>query len=330
METWEVVVILVLITLAISVIAKHEVPLTFVALLDSTFFQLAILGATLGVAAVSPAVAIVSIATIVIVYYIRNLVKIQLATADMDDNRAMSDMVGEDGPRLEIHEQTAVVHEETSAVVVVPGTEPVARTGFPPIETKPHDATNKDVVETAMKEHESRVPIDTLHNDVGSKASNNPGSPPMVNAKPPEHENMENPRGSSDEAEPFDAQADFRATAPSPGTDMHINGPNVDSDIFSAAPSNLDAYNEQNAAAPIRNFADSAGQYNIGETRPQSNYGKYEVSEFAPGSDMGINDYKQFGVSIDDKMNNLKLGITPSAQPPPNFDTVTPPRPKAH
>ena len=79
MDTWEVVIILVLLTIAITVIAKQEVPLSFISLLDNTYLQLAILGLTLGIAVISPPVAIVAIATIVIVYYVRNLVKIQIA-----------------------------------------------------------------------------------------------------------------------------------------------------------------------------------------------------------------------------------------------------------
>ena len=78
MDTWEVVLILILLTIAVSVIAKHEVPLALVTLLDNIYFQLAILGLTLGVAVVSPPVALVAVATIVIIYYIRNIVKIQI------------------------------------------------------------------------------------------------------------------------------------------------------------------------------------------------------------------------------------------------------------
>lgn len=324
METWEVVSIVALITVAVLVVAKHQVPLSFIGLLDNTLFQLAILGATLAVAAISPAVAIVAIATVVIVYYIRNLVKVQIAMKEADYNKMVTDqMVEDNSPRIEIHEQTAVQQITSTSVTITP---PVSTTELPAAENRPHDATNRDVIENAMKEHESRPPL--VNVDVGSRSSVSAGGPAMKSVEAPAHEDMPNPRGDMKHTEPFDTQADFHSTAPAPGADVLVHTPKVDSDVFTTPLNQLDAYNEQQAAPFVRGFADSAGQYNIGETRPHSNYGKFELADYQPGNDLGLNEFKQLGVSIDDKVNNLKLGINPSSAPPPNFDQVMPPRVK--
>jgi len=324
METWEVVLILVLITIAISVIAKHEVPLGFVEVLDDTMFQMAILGATLAVAVISPPVAIVAIATIVIVYYIRNLVKIQMATA-AEDERATNEMVEATTPRLEIQETTRVALSETVTTTSVHDT-PVSAQDLPAV-NKPHQADNKDVVETALKEHESRQPPEG-QKMIGER-SNSSGGPPMESNPPPQHENMPNPRGKegfSDEVESFDTQASFHSSAPSPGKDSKVIEPNAELEIFSGAPSTLDSYNEISAHPANRSFVDNAGQFNIGETRPRMSPEKYEIANYMPNGDMGRNQFEPVGISIDDKISNLKKGLMPSSAPPPNFDIAVPPK----
>jgi len=326
METWEVVAILVLITLAISVVAKQYIPYRLMGLLDNTLFQLAIIGATLGVSAVSPAVGIIAIATIVIVYYIRNLSKIQMIEAENVD-RAIADMLEDDSPRLVVKEQTLTQVSSTSITANrVDAETPVATTGLPAVTTKPHDASNGDVIDAALKEHESRPPPEALNRNVGSRASVGGGSPPMPNVVVPRQENHPNPRGSADKAEPFDTQAGFNSDAPTGSLETNVAVPKVDSDVFTPAPAEVGGYNELGAAPTIRPYTDDSGQYAIGNPRPQSSYGRYEVSDYSPGNDMGMNEFKAVGVSIDDKINNLKLGITQSSAPPPNFDQVFPAR----
>ena len=328
METWEVVAILVLITLAISVVARQNVPYSLMSLLDNTLFQLAIIGATLGVATVSPAVGIVAIATIVIVYYIRNLSKIEMVTAQSDLERAIVDMLEDDSPRLVVKEEpiTRPPPMKPTEDAAVPDDTPVATTDLPVVTSRPHDASNSDVIHAAMKEHESRPPSDLLNQSVGTRATIGGGSPPMPNPQVPRQENHPNPRGQADKAEPFDTQADFNSAAPTGSLETTVAAPQVDSDVFTPAPANMESYNELGAAPAIRPYSDDSGQYTINNPRPQSNYGRYEVADYAPGVDMGLNEFKPVGVSIDDKTNNLKLGITPSSAPPPNFDQVFPAR----
>uniref|UniRef100_A0A6C0DRW8 Uncharacterized protein n=1 Tax=viral metagenome TaxID=1070528 RepID=A0A6C0DRW8_9ZZZZ len=325
METWEVVAILVLITLAVSVIAKQYIPYRLMGLLDNTMFQLAIIGATLGLAAVSPAVGIVAIATIVIIYYIRNLSKIQMVEAE-NIERAVADMLEDDSPRLVVKEQKFTQPTNAAATQDVDTETPVATTDLPAVASRPHDHTNGDVISAALKEHESRPPSYALNRSVGNRASVGGGSPPMLNATVPRQENHPNPRGPSDRAEPFDTQASFNSDAPTGSLETNVVAPSVDSDVFTPAPSNVGSYNELGAAPAIRPFSDDSGQYTISNPRPQSTYGKYEIADYAPGADMGLNEFKPVGVSIDDKVNNLKLGITPSSAPPPNFDQVSPAR----
>jgi len=322
METWEVVLILVLITIAITVIAKHEVPLGFIELLDNAVFQMAILGLTLGVAVVSPPVAITAIATIVIVYYIRNIVKLQLAAAISEaDSAASAIMIDDTTPRIEVQE--TIVQTET--VVIQDETAPVSA-GTLPVVNKPHQADNKDVIETALKEHETRQPPEGQRL-IGSQSTMG-GSAPIKDVKPPAHEDMPNPRNTHPtvRAEPFDTQASFHSPAPTPGKESHLIKPAVDSDIFSGAPSTLEPYNEVSAAPALRSFVDNAGQFNIGENRPHSEPEKYEIADYTPAQDMGRNQFQSVGTSIDDKINILKKGLMPMSGPPPDFNTAVPPK----
>jgi hypothetical protein len=335
METWEVVVILALTTFAVTIIANHTIPTSIIDILDNSIFQLAILGATLGVAAVSPAVAIVAIATIVIVYYIRNLIKIQLVSDKQLENIERPAEIAEptdvDSPRLEVVEETTVVQSETVEITQVhlpdaSGAKvPVSMQALPVIAAgNPHQADNKDVVAAALQEHESHRPPTE---DIGTR-SNLKGSNPIIkDEKPLANEKFENPRGEDGEGfevQSMDAQAEFHAPAPPSSGRLMIP---VDSDVFTPAASQLDGSNEILAAPAGRTFADSAGQYSINEIRPSTAAAaKYETADYIPSTDLGTNAFNPIGVSIDDKITMLKKGVMPSSAPPPNFNNAVPTR----
>jgi len=289
MDTWEVVLILVLLTISISVIANREVPVSLITLLDNTYFQLAILGLTLSVAVVSPPVAIVAIATIVTIYYIRNLVKIQMVRAVRHEEEQERH---DEQPRIEITEQ------------VIKKTEIVA---------------NKETIEAALKEHET-------NSSPQEEAEKRPStSTPPVNNKSPNHDEIPNPRGSHKDVESFDSHGNFSAMVPI-GTDRKVLSP-VDSDVFSPSSGRVDGYNEPTAIeASIRAFNDNSGQYDIEGLRPEGSVERYDVFDFIPMKDMGANTFEPIGVSIDDKITNLKHGSLPSSAPPPDFNKVLPAR----
>ena len=288
MDTWEVVLILVLLTISISVIANREVPLSFISLLDNTYFQLAILGLTLGVAVVSPPVAIVGIATIVTIYYIRNLVKIQIVRANRREEQQERH---DEQPRIEI----------TEAVV-----------------TKTEIVANKDTIEAALKDHETKHPP---QEEVGKRSSIG-GSVPIDNHVTNQVE-IPDPRGPQKNVESFDTHGNFHAVAPV-GDDKKVLSP-VDSDVFSPSSGKVDSSNEPTAiSGPIRAFNDNSGQYDIQESRPQGSVERYDVFDFMPMKDMGVNTFEPIGVSIDDKVSNLKHGSLPSSAPPPDFNKVLP------
>jgi hypothetical protein len=104
MDTWEIVLILLLLTVSVLVISKHEIPLSFVTLLDNIYFQLIILGLTLALSTVSPASALVAVATVVIMYYVRNVVKIQIfqMTQQAQEEQLNNEV---EQPRIEITEE---------------------------------------------------------------------------------------------------------------------------------------------------------------------------------------------------------------------------------
>ena len=144
METWEVVLILVLVTIAVSVLVKNDISVSLIDTLDNTIFQLAILATTLLLATVSPAVAIVAIATIVVVYYVRNLAKIQMIEPTSDE------------PRIELTEVKTVTMVGTPQINIVEPT-PVSKGTLPQSNTPP-PADNSDVITTVLGEHPSRPP----------------------------------------------------------------------------------------------------------------------------------------------------------------------------
>ncbi len=313
MDTWEVVLILILLTIAISVIAKHEVPLSLITLLDNIYFQLAILGLTLGVAVVSPPVALVAVATIVIIYYIRNIVKIQIvqmnkrieegARRDFDMEQAAKEKEAEkkaekkdDGPRIEITEERRVVNI----------------------------STGNETIDAALKEHETRPT--SYSKDIGVRSSMGG----MLNAEKeiasPQIE-MPNPRGPSKTVESFDMQATFNSPAPQANTPKTVIN-EVDSEVFAKA-GKVVPHNEDNAKPVVREYADATGQYPIYEPRVESKPEKYEQLDFMPMSDMGSNQFEKVGISIDDKMTILKKGLLPSSNPPPDYNMTVPPKASA-
>jgi uncharacterized membrane protein len=307
MDTWEVVLILVLLTVSIAAIAKRDLPVSLINVLDNLYFQLAILGLTLGVALVSPAVAIVAISTIVIVYYIRNLVKVEIAQEmrRMErDNEALltqqriADLEKNQEPRIEIREETKIV------------TELVA---------------NKDTIEAALREHETRQTEDSQA-QIGSRSSIG-GVPPTKQVEKEEHNEIPDPRGPQKGVESFDAKGNLNSAAPE-GKNRRPLMP-IDSQVFVSAYNPINGFNESKAAvATLRSYNENAGQFDLHESRPKGQVDRYEVADFLPLKDSGVNNFEPIGQSIDDKINTLSRGVLPSTAAPPDFDKVIPS--KAH
>ena len=313
MDTWEVVIILVLLTIAITVIAKQEVPLSFISLLDNTYLQLAILGLTLGIAVISPPVAIVAIATIVIVYYVRNLVKIQIAQL----KRRMEQEYEQELQRRREHELHIREQQKKESKHDEPRIE--IREEIKTIKTTEIIA-DKETLDAALKEHESRQPSNAQA-DIGTRSSIG-GVPAMSNNKPAAHSEILDPRGPHRDVESFDTHGSFHSEAPT-GTERQPLA-SIASDVFTSSRS-VDGYNESTAAVQtIRSYNDNSGQYDLHESRPEASVERYDVVDYLPMKDMGANNFEPVGVSIDDKINLLKRGILPSSAPPPDFNTVVP------
>jgi hypothetical protein len=320
METWEIVFILVLVTIALIVLANHNVSLGFIQILDNSLFQLAIVGLTLAVAVASPAVAIVAIATIVIVYYVRNLIKVQLINVGdvspmIVEEESNSNSTNQNEPRI-IVEETHTVETTTKHVEVSNGE---CKTN-----TKDED---EEVVEAALKEHEDRVTLSS--SNMFGKNFKIPAPAPVEDAKPLDQEDFPNPRSTEGfQADSTDPLAETRGVAPQAGTASYLpNGRNTfadDANIFTPGSAIPDGFNEAGAEPTFRPYSKSDGQYGIAERRPYSNLEKYESADYMPGKEMGDNTYSQFGVSIDDKITNLRNGIVVGTAPPPNFDEVVP------
>ena len=294
METWEIVLILALLTISIIVISKHKVPTQVITLLDSPIFQIAILGLTLAAAVNSPPVAIVAISTLVLVYYMRNIVKIQIVSANAQP--------------LHVPQMAAVIEEKRVTTIV--NTE------------EPKYEKNSDVIETALKESEMRPPV-LNHEIIGNKATiNGQLSFPV---EPVRHqENFEDPRGSISEVESFDTQASFHSKAYSSNSDRSVL-PEVDSDVFRRSERNPEAANE-NVSAPeyMRTYNDKNGQYGIEEPRPTNMPDKYEVAYYKPDEFIGANNFVPVGNSINDKITNLSRSKFVTSNPPPDYDMAVP------
>lgn len=342
METWEIVLILILATIALIVLGNPSSTLNLIDLLDNSIFQLSIIGLTLAVATVSPAVSVVAIATIVVVYYMRNLIKIQMVdVVDVVD-------VHEE-PRLNMREEITTVETKTTTHQVeisdhnhaecgkaqaeavaqakaevqaqAGGAAPAAEEGRN-VNTKVED---KVVVEDALKEHEDRAPVMSV------QQFKIPATAPFEEVRNNYQDTFPNPRSSGEgfQADSTDPQAETRGPAPQAGTPTYQpaksgNVFSVDTNIFTRATPPPQGFNEPGAEPTFRPYEDAAGQFGIAETRPYSNPQKYETADFIPGDDMGSNNYVQHGLSIDDKITNLRNGIVASTAPPPNFDAISP------
>jgi hypothetical protein len=305
METWEVVLILALVTVSVMVLVQKDMSMTCIRVLDNTFFQLAILTGALAVATISPAVAIVAIATIVVVFYVRNLTKIQMIAPH-------ESAVDEDTPRIEMTEQTV----RTMTIV---GDVPVSAGTLPDVNAPP-PKDNKDVVAKALSEHESRPPVQQPL--IGQRASIS-GTAPIVSQFPPHHENFPNPRGSALTAEPVDSKIASYGEAPVSGFTPSTE---EEEGFTAAAGYSIDGKDESSTEFIVRPFNDNQGQYNLNEVRPNQRPGKYELADFMPGSDLGSNDFVPTGVSIDDKVANLQNGFVTSSAAPPDFNNAFPAR----
>jgi hypothetical protein len=305
METWEVVLILALVTVSVMVLVQKDMSMSFIRVLDNTFFQLAILTGALAVATISPAVAIVAIATIVVVFYVRNLTKIQMIAP-------LESAVDEDTPRIEMTEQTV----RTMTIV---GDVPVSAGTLPDVNAPP-PKDNKDVVAKALSEHESRPPMQQPL--IGQRVSIS-GTAPIVSQLPPHHENFPNPRGSAMTAEPVDSKIASYGDAPVSGF-----APSTEEEegFTAAAGYSIDGKDESSTQFIVRPFNDNQGQYNLNEVRPNQRPGKYELADFMPGTEMGSNEFAPTGVSIDDKVSNLQNGFVTSSAAPPDFNNAFPAR----
>ena len=316
METWEIVLILVLVTIALIVLANHNVSLGLIQILDNSLFQLAIVGLTLAVAVASPAVGIVAIATIVIVYYVRNLIKVQLINVGEESPMLIEQETNQNEPRL--------IVEETHTVETITKHIEVDNNGSYKAQTKPEDA---DVIEAALKENDSRVALTS--SAMFGKNFKIPAPAPVHDTKSLDQDDFPNPRNTEGfQADSTDPMAETRGVAPQAGTATYnpkmTNVFDADPNVFTPGADIPTGFNEPGAEHTFRPYSKSDGQYAINERRPYTGVQKYETADFIPGKDMGDNTYKQFGVSIDDKMTNLRNGIVSSTAPPPDFDLITP------
>jgi hypothetical protein len=308
---------------------------TFISILDNIVVQLAILGAVLAMAVVSPPVAIVAMITVVTVYYMRNVSKVDSIEPSVEineniqyinttNNNIQMNVSNEEVLKLE-HELTqnniAVVHPDHSQEKHKEEKHKEEKLlSDHEVNTK-RENENKDVLETALGESESRMPLEET---IGSN-SRVGGEVAMEDKRPPAHEDFPDPRktgaGEGFEVKSLDTQAEFHGSVPpSYGTKSQM----VDSSVFTPPSKLLDGYNEVVSPPTIRSFTDNAGQFTINSSRPSTLPEKYEVADYMPGSDMGSNDYSLYGASIDDKISFLNNSFVQSTTPPPNFSNVIP------
>ena len=215
METWEIVLVLALVTVSLTMLVNQNVSMGLIQLLDSPLFQLAVVGLTLAVAVVSPPVAIVAVATIVVVYYLRNVMKVQMASDEVAPSR--------------------IRIEQTKTVVDVIADECA--------NTRSEDA---DVIEAAMAESEDRVALNSAQ--LYQPVFKIPAPAPIEDVLPMAHENFPNPRGSAEGFESTDPNAEVRGPAPVAGTPTYItsasNTFSVDAAAFSSIAAIPQPFNE--------------------------------------------------------------------------------------
>ena len=311
METWEIVLVLALVTVSLTMLVNQNVSMGLIQLLDSPLFQLAVVGLTLAVAVVSPPVAIVAVATIVVVYYLRNVMKVQMASDDAAAAAAAPS-------RIRIEQTKTVV--DVIAGDCANGSNSSSDSSP---QTRPEDV---DVIEAAMAENEDRVALNSAQ--LYQPVFKIPAPAPIEDIVPMAQEDFPNPRGSAEGFESTDPKAEMRGPAPAAGTPTYVSSASntfsVDADAFMSAAAVPEPYNEALSPPAARPYNESAGQYGIAASRPYSGVQKRELANYMAGSDVGSNEYVQHGESIDDKINNLQNGITVGSAPPPNFDLVTP------
>lgn len=307
METWEIVLVLALVTVSLTMLVNQNVSMGLIQVLDSPLFQLVVVGLTLAVAVVSPPVAIVAVATIVVVYYLRNVIKIQMASGAFEEEEVAPS-------RIRI--------EQTKTVVEVSDCDSNSSSS---VQTRPEDI---DVIEAAMSESENRVALNSAQ--LHQPSFKIPAPAPIEDVLPMAHENFPNPRDAASEGfESTDPQAETRGAAPPAGTPTYVSNASntfsVDVAAFMSGAAVPEGYNEATSPPAARPYNESAGQYSIASSRPYSGVQKRELADYMAGKDVGSNEYVQHGESIDDKIRNLQNGITVGGAPPPNFDQVTPP-----
>jgi len=319
METWEIVLVLVLVTISSTILVNQNVSLSLIQLLDNSLFQLVIVGLTLGVAVVSPSVAIVAIATIVIVYYVRNLIKVQMINNNLIEENSAQGNQGNGSPRMRVEETTTTTVETTMERHIEIGDEAGCSA-----QTKPEDI---DVVEAALNEDSSRVAVTAAQ--MQPQNFKIKAAAPVFASKPLDQEDFPNPRSPEGfQVDSTDPLVETRGQAPQAGTPSYIaSGKNTfadDANIFTPGAAVPEGYNEGTAKPVARAYNQAEGQYGIAAPRPFSGVQKRELADFVPGKEIGSNEYSQHGVSIDDKMTNLMNGIQVSSKPPPNFDAAAP------
>jgi len=288
MDTWEVVLILLFLSISILVIVNRDVPHSVIEVLDNTYLQLVILAGALALAVLSPPVAIVAISTIVTVYYMRNVVKVQMmrmrlkAELELEKQKEKEAEEAEEEAKAAEAEPRIAIRETTNIV-----TEIVA---------------DKEAIEAALQEHET-IPQNRTMN-------NTPDNPRAIRS----------PEG----LEAFNQKTDNNSDVP-PLNSRRVLG-NVESPVFTASRETPMGYNELKAPKKIRGYRDNAGQYDLDESRPLSDVEKYETADYMPNNDMGDNKFVPVGYSIDDKVKILTSGVMPSSAAPPSLNTVDPKR----
>lgn len=315
MDTWEIVLILILVTVALVLLSNQNISLDLIQLLDNSLFQLVVLGLTLVVAVYSPPVAVVAVISIVIVYYIRNLTKVQLLSVD-NRNVLIEEDTNPNPPRITITEETTTIETTTKTKLEISDDENYSEN------TRDEDLPS---VENALSEHESRISLDSP--DLLPKEFKMSGSVPVYNSEALDRENFENPRSSNATPEYKDPEAGVHGVAPSAGTPSYVpNGKNmVGLDVNTPSPMTPHGFNEPTSEPTFRPYDKDDGQYAINQLRPYAYPQKQELADYMPGNDLGTNKFTNIGVSIDDKLTNLANGITQSSAPPPNFDQASPP-----
>jgi hypothetical protein len=263
---------------------------------------------------ISPPVAIIAISTIVTIYYIRNVVKVQImkmqrraelereeAIDRENEDRRVAEAVeeaSEEEPRIEIREIKKTVTE----------TEIIA---------------DRETLEAALKDHESKQPAES-RKQIGVRSSLGGVPPQNEYAEVNQPMDMADPRKTQEPTgiESFDSTADRNSDVPA-GSFRKVLG-SVDSDVYTAAKRDPVGYNEGKAPPKLRSYNENEGQYDIDESRPSSEVERYEIADFTPNNDMGNNKFESVGKSIDDKINILNKGVLPSSMPPPDYNKAYP------